>query len=364
MSKFLFTVWEGGGETPPILSIVRATVDAGHDVTALADDVLGPDVEATGAEWIPWATAPNKGVLLARRGPRARLGGQDAARRVPALPRRHRLRPRGALRPRHAAEIARRRPDVVVNPALMFGAQAATEAAGIPQAMLLTCSYVVPGPAPRRTAAAGRRRATRVGARATQGDGQVRDAAVGLGPEPLNAARQEHGLAPVAHPLDQIHAAERFLVLTSPAFDFPVPDCRPTSATSGRALPTRRGRASGRRRPATPRCARRAQLDLHGPGRPAAADRHGARHAARTRAGDARPVAGARCARRRAAERHRRRAAPHTEVLKHAAPSSPTPATGRSSSRWPPACRWWRCRWGATSPTTPRGWSPPGRASR
>ena len=44
-----------------------------------------------------------------------------------------------------AAELARRRPDVVVNPTLMLGAQAATEAAGLPQALLLTTSYVVPG---------------------------------------------------------------------------------------------------------------------------------------------------------------------------------------------------------------------------
>jgi UDP:flavonoid glycosyltransferase YjiC (YdhE family) len=60
MSKFLFTLWEGGGEAPPILSIVRATAAAGHDVTVLADKVLGPDVEATGATWVPWTTAPSK----------------------------------------------------------------------------------------------------------------------------------------------------------------------------------------------------------------------------------------------------------------------------------------------------------------
>jgi UDP:flavonoid glycosyltransferase YjiC (YdhE family) len=58
MAKFLFTIWEGGGETPPILSIIRALVAAGHDVSALADPVLGPDVEAVGAEWVAWTTAP------------------------------------------------------------------------------------------------------------------------------------------------------------------------------------------------------------------------------------------------------------------------------------------------------------------
>lgn len=214
MSKFLFTLWEGGGETPPILSLARATVDAGHDVTVLADDVLGPDVEATGAEWIPWATAPNKSSYSP---------DEDLARDWEAktpLGAFQRFRDGIAFGPAAryardtAAEIVRRRPDVVVNPTLMFGAQAATEAAGIPQALLLTCSYVVPGTgappygsgwAPPRNAAERVRL-------------KVMDKIASL-----NGARQEHGLAPVTHPLDQIHAAERFLVLTSPAFDFPVP---------------------------------------------------------------------------------------------------------------------------------------------
>src|SRR5690242_21719510 len=60
MAKFLFTLWEGGGETPPIVSLVDATVRAGHDVVVLADPVLRPDVEATGAEWRPWTEAPSK----------------------------------------------------------------------------------------------------------------------------------------------------------------------------------------------------------------------------------------------------------------------------------------------------------------
>ncbi len=222
MSKFLFTLWEGGGETPPILSIVRATVDAGHDVTVLADDVLGPDVEATGAEWIPWATAPNKGSYSP---------DEDLARDWEAktpLGAFQRFRDGIAFGPAAryardtAAEIARRRPDVVVNPTLMFGAQAATEASGIPQALLLTCSYVVPGTgappygsgwAPPRNAA------QRLGLKVMD---KIALRLWGSGRDALNAARKEQQLAPVSHPLDQIHSAERFLVLTSPAFDFPV----------------------------------------------------------------------------------------------------------------------------------------------
>lgn len=222
-NKFLFTLWEGGGETPPILSIVRAAVDAGHEVTVLADDVLGPDVEATGAEWVPWATAPNKGSYS----PDEDLARDWEAKTPLGAFKRFRdgiaFGPAARYARDTAAEIARRRPDVVVNPTLMFGAQAATEAAGIPQALLLTCSYVVPGTgaspygsgwAPPRNAAERLRL-------------KVMDKIAlrlwGVGRDPLNAAREEQQLAPLAHPLEQIHAAERFLVLTSPAFDIPVP---------------------------------------------------------------------------------------------------------------------------------------------
>src|SRR3954452_20754073 len=61
MSRFLFTVWEGGGDTPPTVAIIRALTRAGHDVTALADPVLRPDVENAGATWRSWRDAPQKG---------------------------------------------------------------------------------------------------------------------------------------------------------------------------------------------------------------------------------------------------------------------------------------------------------------
>jgi MGT family glycosyltransferase len=224
MSKFLFTVWEGGGETPPILSVVRAVVAAGHEVTALGDDVLGPDIEAAGATWVPWATAPNK---------RSYSPDEDLARDWEART------PLGAFQrfrdgiafgpsPRYArdtlAQLHRDRPDVVVNPTLMFGAQAAAEAAGVPQAILLTCSYVIPGTgaAPYGSGwAPPRNGLERMRLKAMD---RLALKLWGTGLPPLNAARAELHLPPLAHPFDQIHAAERFLALTSPSFDFPVPN--------------------------------------------------------------------------------------------------------------------------------------------
>ena len=60
MSRFLFTLWVGGGTIPPELSIARALLARGHEVRVLADAALAADVRAAGAEHVPWATAPQR----------------------------------------------------------------------------------------------------------------------------------------------------------------------------------------------------------------------------------------------------------------------------------------------------------------
>lgn len=223
MAHFLFSLWEGGGDTPPTMSIMRALTQAGHEVTALADPVLAPDVEAAGARWRPWTTAPHK---------QSYSPDEDLARdweaRTP-LGAFQRFRDGIAFGPAAAyardalAEAHRCRPDAMVSSTLMFGAQMAAERAGVPQALLLTTCYVVPGTgaapygsgwAPPRSAAQRLRLAV--------GD-RVAQRLWGSGLPTLNAARAQLDLPPVATVFDQIHAAQRFLVLTSAAFDFPVP---------------------------------------------------------------------------------------------------------------------------------------------
>ena len=50
MTNLLMTTWDGGGTTPPLLSVARVLVARGHRLRVLADPVLRADVEATGAE--------------------------------------------------------------------------------------------------------------------------------------------------------------------------------------------------------------------------------------------------------------------------------------------------------------------------
>ena len=60
MSEFLFANWEAGGNVPPTLGAVRRLVARGHLVRVLADDVLGPEIIAAGAAFVPWRRAPNR----------------------------------------------------------------------------------------------------------------------------------------------------------------------------------------------------------------------------------------------------------------------------------------------------------------
>ena len=46
---FLFAHWEGGGNTPPMLAIVRRLIARGHHVRVMSDPYDRPQVEAAGA---------------------------------------------------------------------------------------------------------------------------------------------------------------------------------------------------------------------------------------------------------------------------------------------------------------------------
>ena len=223
MAKFLLALQEGGGDTPPLVSVAGALVAAGHEVKALADPVLRPEVERAGVTYRPWTTAHVRTTFAAH---------EDFARdwepRTP-LGKFKRFRDHMAFGPSTEyardmkAEIERDRPDVVIATAIGFGAAAGAEAAGVPLVSVLTTIYVIAG-----TGAvpygAGLMPPSGVLGRA--GHGALDRMAMRLwrtGAADLNRARAAVGLEPVDHPFDQVNAADRFLVLTSQSFDFPVP---------------------------------------------------------------------------------------------------------------------------------------------
>ena len=221
MSAFLFTLWDGGGNAPPVLSVAAALVARGHDVRVIADPVLRGDVLAAGARHIPWTTAPQR---------HERTLETDFLRDFEArtpMGATARLRDRLMIGP--AARFARdtrdeleREPaDVVASEMLIVGSQIAAEAAGLPSVLIVPNLYPgeIPGSPP-------------FGMGLTQrndGLGRVRDrtlAAMGQRLwnkrlDDLNGVRADHGLTPFTSVFDLFDRADRILVLTTAAFEGP-----------------------------------------------------------------------------------------------------------------------------------------------
>jgi MGT family glycosyltransferase len=184
----------------------------------LADPVLRPEVEATGAEHLCWTRAPHRtkpgldGLFV--RDWEAGPDGFGVMRDELAVG------PAAEFAADVREELEARRPDVLLTELLLFGPQVAAEAAGVPYVVLNPTINVVPAPGvppfgqgflPAESEAD--RERDRIGAEIGM---QAWDAALPA----LNAARAEQGLAPLEHVLDQGRSAALTLVLTSAAFDF------------------------------------------------------------------------------------------------------------------------------------------------
>jgi MGT family glycosyltransferase len=217
---FLFTHWEGGGNTPPMLAIVTRLIAKGHHVRVMSDPCNREEVEATGATFVSWTRAPQRADKTIDSDP---LRDWEVTS-PPAMI--GRLRDRIFIGPAqgHAEdvreELSRRPADAVVTSEMLFGAMAGAEAARVPCVALSANIYMFPqddvppmGP--------GFMPATNVLHR-------LRDRVVkmimvrefGKGTTAFNKTRQALGLSPLGHPFEQLNRLARHLVLTSAAFDF------------------------------------------------------------------------------------------------------------------------------------------------
>lgn len=221
--SYLFVTFEGGGNVPPMLGLVRRLTARGHGVRVLTEPCLRDAVEAAGARFVPFTRH------FTRTERSEDLIGDWAART-----------PLGALRlsfervvfgpaPIVAEEtrraIDRERPDVVAVDLMMPGALVAAEAAGIPRVVIFHMPEYLPGPGRPAAGPGFLPRTDRLG---RLRDGlltrfllrQLRDHLV-----PFNEARRAFGLAPLGTPrdlVDQYHRAHLRLIQTSQAFDFPI----------------------------------------------------------------------------------------------------------------------------------------------
>ena len=218
---YLFTLWDGSGTVPPELSLARALIERGHRVTVFADPTIEAEAVATGAGFRSWREAPH----LRSRRPQDDFLRDFEVDNPPDMIARMCERlicgPASAYAAETTSAIGEVRPDAVVSSAFLLGPQIAAEAAALPVAALFSNIYPLPAPGLPPFGAglppARNEDERQMHAAIGQEGGAMWNAHLA----PLNAARAELGLAPLSGVWDQLDHAERVLVLSSPAFDFP-----------------------------------------------------------------------------------------------------------------------------------------------
>lgn len=221
--RFLMVLWDGGGNVPPQLVIARRLVARGHDVRILAPRVLAARISATGAQFVPYRQAPEHDSTS----PEDDLI-QDWSTRLPLVGM-ARARDRTMVDP--ALAIARdvlstleEAPvDVIAADFMLWGGYLGAEKAKLPLAALFHSIWALPTPGlPPFGMGFSRAR----GPLGHLRDDLFRRMAVrfyGAGLPRLNAARAALDLAPLGSAFDLFAQADRSLILTSHAFDFPAP---------------------------------------------------------------------------------------------------------------------------------------------
>ena len=218
--RYLFAIIDGGGTVPADTSVMRAMVERGHEVRVLADRVLAPDIETTGAEHVPWDRAPQRTDLDPKS---VIMKDWDTSTPFQAFAR---VRDGAMVGPADLfaadvrAELRRRPADAVVGNFFVFGAQIAAEAEGVPFAFLVSnlLSFRGSGTPPLGP-----------GFKPARGPlGRARDNAVNRvmarlfdrGLDRLNEVRAAHGIEPIGSVLQNFERADRLLLMTSRAFEY------------------------------------------------------------------------------------------------------------------------------------------------
>jgi MGT family glycosyltransferase len=221
--RFLFAMWDGGGNVPPAIGLARRLIERGHGVHLLADPTLADEARAIGADHTPWVTAPHRNT---RRPEDDIIKDYESSNPIKMI-RTYIDSFVGRPAPEWAAEtmaaLQASRADVLVADMTIPATFMAAEKLGIPSMgyspniwMLPTPGIppIGPGFAPARGPL-----------------GRVRDwlmralthrAMSGATPY-LNRARAGYGLPPVKTIYDQMLAADEVFLLTSPRFDFTSP---------------------------------------------------------------------------------------------------------------------------------------------
>lgn len=234
--RFLFAHWEGGGNTPPMLAIVRRLLDRGHKVRVISDACNRDEVESTGASFAAWKQVRPRPDKSAAGDPIKDWEVKSPLALIAQLRDHLFVGPALAYARDILKELEDFPADVVATSEMLLGVMAAAECAGLPCVALSANVYLYPLPGvppfgPGFLPAKGPL-------------GRIRDAIVrslslrvfGYGTASFNATRCTLGLPPLAHPFEQVSRVTRHLVLTSSVFDFPATSLPPNLVYAGPEL--------------------------------------------------------------------------------------------------------------------------------
>ncbi len=221
MSRFMFVMFEGGGNVPVQLAIAKRLVARGHAAHVLADAPLREQALAAGCTFATFPTAPAQN-FRDREADRVRDWSianpmKQLARVASELV----FGPAERYARDVLAEIERHPTDAIAVDCLLFGAMVGAERSGLPTAQLhhIPFSWPTRGVPP-----------FGLGLHPARGPlGRFRDRMLGAittrtfernGLPPVNAARVALGMQPLASVFEQAKRQDRVLVLTSKRFDF------------------------------------------------------------------------------------------------------------------------------------------------
>jgi MGT family glycosyltransferase len=223
MKRFLFLMVEAGGNVPPQMSIARRLAAREHDVHVLADRAVEREAANAGCRFHTFVHAPQHNMRDKQTDVVRDWEPASPAAQIRRIGDHVMFGPSAAYARDLLETIDRVRPDALAVDCLSFGAIIGAEKSGIPAALLVHFPIHAPavgvtpfglGLHPARSAL-----------------GRVRDRVLlavmrrlfRFGLAPVNAARQELGLAPLREVFDQFHVLPRSLVLTSREYDFVPP---------------------------------------------------------------------------------------------------------------------------------------------
>lgn len=217
--RFLFVLWEGGGNVPPILGIARRLVNRGHSVRVISDPANEFEARKAGCEFTSYTRAPHRHDKSATSTIVNDYDGKSSAQALYIYMDKILAGPALAYAQDVLEELKKNPVDVVVVSEGLFGGHFAAEKLGIPSVMIIPSGYnfYAPGmPPPGMLLGAGpvgwlqdKLYATlfrRIMAYALPG---------------LSNARKVLGLYELQTFSQFMNQLDRILLLTSPAFDFP-----------------------------------------------------------------------------------------------------------------------------------------------